>query len=154
MNAVKVNSIRRIDIVWLALVAYVPFFLSSPGKISGDTKQYLYLDPSRLLARAPYLWQAHTGTGTVTHQNIGYLFPMGPYYWFLDQLGAPDWVAQRFWLGSISLLAAVGALWLFSMLGTKRLGSVVGALVYMLTPYQLAFTARISVLLLAWAALP
>lgn len=154
MNAVKVNSIRRIDVVWLALVAYVPFFLSSPGKISGDTKQYLYLDPSRLLARAPYLWQAHTGTGTVTHQNIGYLFPMGPYYWFLDQLGAPDWVAQRFWLGSISLLAAVGALWLFSMLGTKRLGSVVGALVYMLTPYQLAFTARISVLLLAWAALP
>ena len=31
---------------------------------------------------------------------------------------------------------------------------IAGALVYMLTPYQLAFTARISVLLLAWAGLP
>ena len=35
--------------------------------------------------------------------------------------------------------------------GSARLA---GALVYVLTPYQLAFTARISVLLLPWAALP
>jgi len=150
----KQNSIRRVDVLWMALVAYVPFFLSSPGKISGDTKQYLYLDPGRLLARAPYLWHAHMGTGTVPHQNIGYLFPMGPYYWLMDQIGLPDWIAQRIWMGSISFVAVVGALWLFTLLGTGRLGAVVGALVYMFTPYQLAFTARISVLLLAWAALP
>ena len=33
-------------------------------------------------------------------------------------------------------------------------GALAGALVYVLTPYQLAFTARISVLLLPWAGLP
>jgi hypothetical protein len=146
--------LRRVDIVGLALLSYVPFFLSSPGKVSADTKPYLYLDPGRLLARSAYLWSDHLGTGTVPHQGIGYLFPMGPYYWFMDQIGVPDWVAQRFWMGSISFAAAVGVLWLLTMLGTRRAGALVGALVYVLTPYQLAFTARISVLLLPWAALP
>ncbi len=101
-----------------------------------------------------YLWDTHVGMGTVPHQNVGYVFPLGPYYWVMDQLGVPDWVAQRLFLGSISFAAAAGALWLFTMLGTKRTGALVGAIVYVLTPYQLAFTARISVLLLPWAGLP
>ena len=119
-----------------------------------DTKEYLYLDPGRLLSRAPYLWDPHVGMGTVPHQQIGYLFPMGPYFWLMDKVGVPDWVAQRLWLGTISLAAVLGARWLFTMLGTRRAGALAGALVYMLTPYQLAFTARISVILLAWAGLP
>ncbi len=146
--------VRRVDLLALAALAYIPFLLSSPGKVSGDTKQYLYLDPGRLLSRAVYLWDSHIGTGTVPHQNVGYLFPLGPYYWVMDQLGVPDWVAQRLFLGSISFAAAAGALWLFTMFGTKRVGAVVGAIVYLLTPYQLAFTARLSVLLLPWAGLP
>ena len=100
------------------------------------------------------MWDPHVAAGTVPHQQIGYLFPMGPYYWVIDRVGVPDWVAQRLWLGTISLAAALGARWLFRMLGTGRAGALAGALVYMLTPYQLAFTARISVLLLPWAALP
>jgi hypothetical protein len=146
--------VRRVDVLVFAALAYIPFLLSSPGKVSGDTKQYLYLDPARLLSRAVSLWDPHIGTGTVPHQNVGYLFPMGPYYWLMDQVGVPDWVAQRLWMGSISFAAAAGALWLFTMLGTGRAGAIAGAVVYMLTPYQLAFTARISVLLLAWAGLP
>jgi arabinofuranan 3-O-arabinosyltransferase len=145
---------HRIELLGFALLAYVPFLLSSPGRVSADTKQYLYLDPGRLLSRAPYLWDSHVGAGTVPHQNIGYLFPMGPYYWLMQQVGVPDWVAQRLWLGSISFAAAAGVLWLVSLLGTRRTGAIVAALVYMLTPYQLAFTARISVILLPWAALP
>ena len=66
------------ELLGFALLAYVPFLLSSPGRVRADTKQYLYLDPGRLLARAPYLWDPHVGFGTVSHQNIGYLFPMGP----------------------------------------------------------------------------
>ena len=161
MEAVAAPATRRgagrprvVDVVALAALAYVPFLLSSPGRVSIDTKQYLYLDPGRLLAPAPYLWDPHVGFGTVPHQNIGYLFPMGPYYWLMDTVGVPDWVTQRLWLGTISLAAALGTRWLFLLLGTRRWGALAGALVYLLTPYQLAFTARFSVLLLAWAALP
>jgi arabinofuranan 3-O-arabinosyltransferase len=149
-----VPRLRRVDLLAFAVLAYVPALLSSPGKVSGDTKQYLYLDPGRVLSRALYTWDPHIGTGTVPHQNIGYLFPMGPYYWLMAQLGVPDWVAQRLWMGSISFAAAAGALWLLTMLGTRRVGAIAGALVFMLTPYQVAFSARLSALLLPWAGLP
>ena len=143
-----------LEMVGLAVLAYVPFLRSSPGLLSSDTKQYLYLDVGRFLSRAPYLWDPHVGAGTVPHQQIGYLYPMGPFYWIMERVGVPTWVAQRLWLGTISLAAALGARWLFRMLGTGRAGALAGALVYMLTPHQLSFTARISVLLLPWAALP
>ena len=145
---------RRPEILGFALLSYVPFLLSSPGQVSADTKHYFYLDPGRLMERAVSLWDPHIGTGTVPHQNIGFLFPMGPYYWVMEQIGAPDWVAQRLWMGTLSLVAGLGMLWLLQMLGARRVGAIAGALVYMLTPYQLAFTARLSVLLIPWAVLP
>ncbi len=36
----------------LAVVAYVPMLLTSPGRVVADTKSYLYLDPGRLLEHA------------------------------------------------------------------------------------------------------
>ena len=74
------------------------------------------------------MWDPNIGFGTVTHQNIGYLFPMGPFYWVFDRLGVPDWVAQRLWLGSILFFAGLGMLYLFRTLGLRGSGAVVGAL--------------------------
>lgn len=144
----------KTELAALAALAYVPFLASSPGKVSADSKQDLFLEPGRFLRRAVELWDPHLGGGTVPHQNLGYLMPTGPWFWALDRLGVPDWVAQRLWLGTISLCAVLGARWLFRQLGTGSAGALAGALVYLLTPYQLAFTARMSVLLLPWAALP
>jgi arabinofuranan 3-O-arabinosyltransferase len=111
--AVRLRALTRsAEVAVLALLAYLPFLASSRGKVSGDTKQYLYLDPGHFLARAPYLWDPQTGAGTVTHQQIGYLFPMGPWFWIFDRVGAPDWIAQRLWLGTITFAAALGARWL------------------------------------------
>ncbi len=143
----------------LVVVAYVPLLLTARGQVGADTKQYLYLDPVRLLERAPSLWDPHVGFGTVTHQNIGYLWPMGPYYWLLERLGAPDWVAQRLWLGSLLFFAGAGVLWLARLLGPfgerrNRGAAAVAALVYMLTPYTLTYAARISAILLPYAGLP
>ena len=73
------------------------------------------------------MWDPNIGMGTVTHQNIGYLFPMGPYYWILDKLGVPDWVAQRLWLGSILFFAGVGVLYLLRTFGIRGPGVVVAA---------------------------
>jgi arabinofuranan 3-O-arabinosyltransferase len=145
---------RVLGYVALALLAYVPPLLSSPGKVAADTKTYLYLNPGRLMARALSMWDPHVAMGTVTHQTIGYLFPMGPYYWALEGLGVPAWVAQRLWLGSLLFFAALGVLYLFRTFDMRGPGIVVAALAFMCTPYVLDYSARISVLLLPWAALP
>lgn len=144
---------RVVGYVALALLAYVPPLRSSPGMVSADTKQYLYLDPGRVLARASSMWDPNIGFGTVTHQNIGYLFPLGPYYWSMDRLGVPDWVAQRLWLGSLIFAAGLGVLHLMRRLGRVGPGVVVAAIAYMATPYVVEYSARLSVLLMPWAAL-
>ncbi|HEY7438309.1 MAG TPA: alpha-(1-_3)-arabinofuranosyltransferase family protein [Acidimicrobiia bacterium] len=138
----------------LAALAYVPILRTSPGKVVADTKSYLYLDPGRVLERASSMWDPNIGLGTVTHQNIGYLFPMGPFYWLFHAVGVPAWVAQRIWLGTIFLFAALGVLYLLRTLNVRGPGVVAAALVFMLTPYSMNFASRLSVLLLPWAGLP
>jgi arabinofuranan 3-O-arabinosyltransferase len=149
---------RLLGILMPALVAYVPLLLTQPGQVGADTKTYLYLDPGRLLSRAPYLWDEHIGAGTITHQNIGYLWPMGPWYWVFDTLGFPDWVAQRLWLGTVMFAAALGVRYLLRTLGwadgRAGYGVLVASLAYMCSPYVLDYAARISVILLPWAGLP
>ncbi|MFM8971729.1 MAG: alpha-(1-_3)-arabinofuranosyltransferase family protein, partial [Actinomycetota bacterium] len=145
---------RALGFIALAVAAYVPPLLSAPGRVAADTKQYLTLDPGRLLGRAVSMWDPHIGMGTVTPQTIGYLFPMGPFAWVGERLGLPDWVVQRLWLGSLLFVAATGMLCLLRGFGRHGPGVVVAAVAYMWTPYVHDYAARISVLLLPWAALP
>src|SRR5215213_5736713 len=167
---------RAVEVAALAALAYLPFLASSRGRLSADTKQYLYLDPGRLMERATSLWDPQVAAGTVPHQNIGYLFPMGPWYWTFDQLGVPDWVAQRLWLGTVLFAAGAGVLFLLRTLGWRqdgvgdegaedaarrtwlvRLtggGALAAAAVYMLSPFVLENAGRFSVLLLPWDGLP
>src|SRR3954466_5696420 len=125
---------RVLGYALLALLAYVPVLLTKPGKVVADTKSYLYLDPGRLLERAFSMWDPNIGMGTVTHQNIGYLFPMGPYYWLMHELGVPAWVSQRLWFGSLLLAAGVGVWFLLRTLRWPILATTVAAFAYALTP--------------------
>jgi arabinofuranan 3-O-arabinosyltransferase len=138
----------------LAATIYVPLLLTKPGRVGADTKTYLYLDPSRMLSRAPYMWDQHIGMGTVTHQNIGYLWPIGPWYWLADHIGMADWVAQRLWLGSILFLAGLGVRFLLKTLGQEGPHVTAATFCYALTPYVLSLAARLSVILLPYAGLP
>ncbi len=78
----------------------------------------------------------------------------------MQELGFPDWVAQRIWLGTILFAAGTGVLFLMRTMGWRASepsfarGMVVAAAIYMLSPYVLDYAARISVILLPWAALP
>lgn len=137
----------------LAATCYLPLLLTHRGQVGADTKSYLYLDPDRLLGRAWSMWDPNVGLGTVPHQNIGYLWPMGPWFWTFEHLGVPDWVAQRLWLGSILFLAGLGVRYLLRSLGQSGPGVVVAMFVYALSPYVLTLGARISALLLPFTAL-
>ena len=143
-----------VGVILLALVSYIPLLLTKPGMVGADTKTYLYLNPGRLLSRAPYMWDPNIGLGTVTHQNIGYLWPMGPYYFVMQALGLPDWVAQRIWLGSIILFAGLGMRFMLKELRWRSAGVTVASFAYALSPYLINYGARISVILLPFAGLP
>jgi arabinofuranan 3-O-arabinosyltransferase len=138
----------------LAAGAFVSQLLARPGVIEADTKTYLYVDPGRYLRQSASMWDPTVGLGTVTHQQIGYLFPMGPFFWATHALGIPVWVAQRLWVGAILLAAGAGAWRLCRMLGLAGPGRFVASAAYMLSPYSLQYIGHISVILLAFAALP
>lgn len=148
------RSVRALEVVVLAIIAYVPVLLSSPGRVSADSKQALYVDPGEFLAGAVNMWDQSFGAGTVPHQHIGYLWPIGPWFWTFETLGVPDWIAQRLWLGTLIMLAGLGARWLARSIGASPATAFAVGLVYALSPYQLAFTARASILLLPWVGLP
>ena len=184
------RSGRRLMLLALAAICYLPLLVTHVGQVGADTKQYLYLDPSRLLARAPSMWDPNVGMGTVTHQNIGYLLPMGPWYWLFHAARVPVWVAQRLWTGTLLFSAALGVVFMLNALrgdpgegsgtgagsrsasgsgpisgpvsgagfrsgsGFGTAASFVAALAYALTPYVLEYEARISAILMPWAAMP
>ncbi len=82
----------------LAALTYLPALTAAPGRMPTDTKLFLYLDPGRLVADAPFSWDTRQFAGWVPHQTIAYLWPSGPWFWVFDQLGVPDWVAHRLWI--------------------------------------------------------
>ncbi len=138
----------------VALVAYIPQLLAQPGVVVSDTKSYLYLDPGRFLAQSMYMWYPGMAAGTVTHERIGYLFPMGPFFLATRLMGIPLWVAERLWMGSILLAAGAGVLYMAHVIGINGPGRIVAALAYMISPYFLQYVGRESVITLAWAGLP
>ena len=138
----------------IALCAYVPILFTEPGRISADTKSYLTLDPSAVLRQATSMWDPTVGAGTVPHQNIGYLFPLGPYYWLMEAIGSPDWITQRLLWGTLVFAAAFGMYRLARWLGWSAAGALVAAFTYGFSPYVLSYLARLSVILGPWAALP
>lgn len=138
----------------LAALAYIPPLLVRRGVVSADNKVYLYLDPSRMLADAPYLWDPNTFAGTVPHQGVGYLFPVAPYYWLIDKLGIPVWIGQRIWLSTVLFFAGAGVVYLLRVLRWHGPGVVVAALAYMFTPYFLNYASAFTVIALPWTGLP
>lgn len=139
---------------FVALAVYPALLLTKRGKVVADSKQLLFLDAGRMLARAPYLWDPSIGMGTVTHQNIGYLLPMGPWFWVTERLGLPIWLSQRLWLGTILFAAGAGVLFLARTLRWAGTGPLVAALAYALSPYVVQYATHLSVLLLPFAGLP
>jgi len=137
-----------------AVLAFLPMLWSQPGKVTDDTKTYLYLDPGRYIRQAVSLWDPNVALGTVTHENIGYLFPMGPFFWVCAELHLPVWVAQRLWLGSMLFAAGAGVLYLCRTIDLRGPGRYVAALGFMFTPYVLQYSGRISVILMPWSGLP
>ena len=148
---------RMLD--WLSylivgVIAYLPVLLIRPGVATPDTKTYLYLNPAKFLGQVTSMWDPTVAAGTVTHEYVGYLLPMGPFFLLTHWLGVHLWVAQRLWLGSILFAAGAGVVYLCRVLKLRGIAPLAAALLYLLSPYFLQYAGRISVILLPWSGLP
>src|SRR4051812_22391011 len=81
---------------------------------------------------------------------------MGPFYALAHELGIGTWVTQRLWLGTLYAVSAWGVVRLLDVLLERPRGAahVIAAAAYVLNPYVLTYTSRVSITLLATAALP
>ena len=149
------NPRRRhlVEIALLGVLSYLPALLTAPGTVAADTKHYLLLDPSRLLRRAGELWDTSQFGGHVSHQVVGYLWPMGPWFALGDLAGLPDWVTQRLWVGTVLFAAGTGVRFLARHLGLPAVAALVAAVAYLSSPFVLTYVNRTSVLLTPWAGL-
>ena len=114
-----------------------------------DSKLYVYLDPARFLADTTTTFDPRQYAGWVPHQHIAYLWPTGPWFWFvrharrarLDRPPAVDRHAAR------SPPASACAGWR-GCSGSGPTAALAAAIVYQLSPYILPYVSRTSILLL------
>ena len=140
-----------------AALAFVVALSQRPGWATTDTKIDLHVDPVRFLADVAAAWTPTTDLGDVhSAQYSGYLWPMGPFYAALRELGLAPWVVQRLWLGLLLALAAWGMLRLLDVLAGRPRGvaHLVATGFYVFNPYTVFNTGRATSALIAYAALP
>ncbi len=153
MLRARLSARRLAGPVLYAACTTILLLRTAPGRVGVDTKQYLFVDPGRLLGDASSMWQPGVAFGTVPHQNIGFLWPMGPFFWLGEQAGFADWVTQRLWIAALLTAAGLGVRWLAHEFGITAVGAWVAGLVYAWGPFSLGYVHRTSVLLLPWAGL-
>ncbi len=98
------------------------------------------------------MWDPTNALGTVTHQHIGYLLPLDPFFWFFASIHVPVWFAQRIWTGSLLYFAGLGVYKLTKILNYRVQTQFIASLAYMLSPYTLQYLNRISDILLTYSA--
>ena len=132
-------------------------FWQMPGWATADTKIDLHVSPSRFLHSVASVWSPTGDLGEVhSAQYSGYLWPMDPFFVVLHGLGGSAWVVQRLWLGLMFAISVWGMLRLMDVLVGRPRGIAhwVAAGAYLLNPYIVVFTARTSITMLGYAALP
>ena len=155
-SAALLRSDRAITLGFVAL-SFALAFWQHPGWATADTKIDLHVDPGRFLSQVAAAWAPTTDLGEVhSAQYSGYLWPMGPFFAVLHAAGVGAWVVERIWLGALFALSVWGILKLLDALIGRPRGAahVVAAAFYLLNPYVTVFTARTSITLLGYAALP
>jgi len=154
------SLVRRLRVTTAAVALVALAFSQAPGKLIGDTKSDLVLNPGAFLRRALEAWDPQQGFGVVANQSYGYLWPMGPFFWLGHELGLPGWVVQRGWWALVLVVGFTGAVRLAGALGIGTPATrLLAALAYALSPRVLSVLGTISVeawpaAVLPWILLP
>jgi arabinofuranan 3-O-arabinosyltransferase len=145
---------QRIRLLAFCLLLAVLPLVTAPGRIIADTKLDLAINPAAFLARALSLWDPQQ-FGQLQDQAVGYLFPMGPFF-YLGRLAAlQPWVIQRLWISAVAVTAFLGTVRLAGRLGIGTSWTRVAAgCAYALSPAGLTLIGGLSAEFLPAAMLP
>ena len=114
---------RRGLLLLLGFVAFAVAFAQRPGRTVFDTRIELSANPTLFLHRVVDVWSS---TGDLGHvqggQFVGYLFPMAPWFAFVQWTGIPMWIGQRLWIGALLAVSAWGVVRLLDVLYTRQRG--------------------------------
>lgn len=134
----------RLRIAAALLLVWAVAWSVPAGRLTGDTKTDLYVDPWGFLARAAHLWDPQVTWGVLQNQGYGYLLPMGPFFALMGEV-FPVWVAQRLWWSLLLTVGLVTAYALLAALGVRSPGArVLAALAYTLSPRILSTLGGLS----------
>ena len=138
-----------------SLILAVVCLRQAPGRLVGDTKFDLVLDPARFLGRAIHLWEPTAHFGFLQNQAAGYLFPVGPFFWLGSALHVPGWIVQRSWLACLLIAALTGFVRMTTLMGIGRpRARLFGGLLYALAPAFMIMVGTTSAALLAGVCTP
>src|SRR4051794_14416650 len=159
----RASSLARTPTSWLvAGVAWMTILvlLQHQGLLSHDTRFDVLLDPRDFIGRIWHLWDGRADMGRVQNQTVGYLFPLGPFYFVGDLLHVPAWISERLWMALLLGLAFWGSVRLADEfeIGTPVSRLLAGAS-YALSPFFIARVGNTSFFvqgaaLLPWVVLP
>ncbi|MFM8857982.1 MAG: alpha-(1-_3)-arabinofuranosyltransferase family protein [Actinomycetota bacterium] len=144
----------RIHQLVLIFGAFIACVTSYPGQVPADTKLYLYTNPLRLISDSIWSWDGRNFGGWVPHQNVGYLWPSGPFFAINDLVSIPDWFAHRLWITALFCIAGVGSYRLGRHIGLSCSAAFLVGISYQFSPYVLPYISRTSALLIPWSLLP
>ncbi|RCV62002.1 alpha-(1-_3)-arabinofuranosyltransferase domain-containing protein [Marinitenerispora sediminis] len=151
--------VRRLELFAVCVLLTALTLSTDPGRILGDTKIDLTVNPLGFLDRALHLWDA-AYFGQVQNQAYGYLFPNGPFHALLVGAGMPEWLVQRVWAAALLCAAFLGVVRLAREFGIGSAHArIVAGLGYALAPRVLTLLSYNSAelqptLLLPWILLP
>ncbi len=124
------------------------------GQTTSDTRLDLTNAPARFLRDTFTLWNSQVSLGELQNQAYGYLWPQGPFYSGLIELGVPGWLTERLWSALVLVVACEGLRRVALALGLNVWAAALAGLAYGLSPRMVAELGVRSAEILPGAVLP
>ena len=124
------------------------------GQTTSDTRLDLTNAPTEFLRRTFTLWNGQVSLGELQNQAYGYLWPQGPFYSGLIEVGVPPWVTERLWSVLVLVVACEGLRRVALAMGLDVWAAALAGLAYGLSPRMIAELGVRSAEILPGAVLP